>query len=96
MSTEATLIKQKLDQEIWASRIPSDGIKLTVSIPSKDLVVYANALHSEPLLPIINNDATKSWELNHGIFPFQSVVFWWCGKEPLICPKETATPQLAG
>ncbi|MDP1634267.1 MAG: hypothetical protein Q8L69_06255, partial [Gallionellaceae bacterium] len=63
--------------EIWTSRLPSDGFKLTVSMPGKDIKVFAKALHFEKIVPILSNDVTKSWELKHGIFPFQSVIFWW-------------------
>lgn len=77
VATSSTLLKQKTDSEIWASRLPSDGFKLTVSMPNKDIQVSATALHSEKLAQILNNEVTKSWELKHGIFPFQSVVFWW-------------------
>lgn len=75
--TSASLLKQKADSEIWASRLPSDGMKLTVSMPSKDIKVFAKALHSEKLVSILDNNVTKSWELKHGMFPFQSIVFWW-------------------
>lgn len=75
--SSSILLKQKTDSEIWASRLPSDGFKLTISMPGKDIKVFASALHSEKLTPILNNEVTKSWELKHGMFPFQSVVFWW-------------------
>lgn len=77
VSTSSSLLKQKTDTEIWASRLPSDGFKLTVSMPNKDIKVFAKALHSEKLVPILDNKVTKSWELKHGVFPFQSIVFWW-------------------
>lgn len=84
--TKAELIKRKLDQELWTSRLPSDGIKLTVTVPMKDLEVDAHALHLEEVKPILDTEVTKSWELRHGIFPFQSVVFWWHPKQTLTCP----------
>lgn len=80
VASSSTLLKQKTDSEIWASRLPSDGFRLTISMPSQDISVSASALHFEKLVPILNNDVTKSWELNHGIFPFQSVIFWWHSK----------------
>lgn len=84
--TEATLVKRKLDQEIWTSRVPSDGLKLMVTIPSQDLEVFAHANHPEDLEITLNNDGTKKWELNFGMLPFQSIAFWWRTKEPLRCP----------
>lgn len=83
--TSATLVKRKLDSEIWTSQLPSDGIKLTVSMPNKDIEVRAHASHSQPLVPVLDNDVTKSWELKHGIFPHQSVIFWWSPHTPLTC-----------
>jgi hypothetical protein len=77
VTSESTLLKLKTDSEIWSSRLPSDGIKLTVSMPSKDISVNASAIHSEKLVKILDNPVTKSWELKHGMFPHQSVVFWW-------------------
>lgn len=80
INTTASLLKQKTDSEIWASRLPSDGFKLIVSMPSKDIKVSATALHSESLVPLLNNEVTKSWVLKHGMFPHQSVIFWWHSK----------------
>lgn len=77
VATDSLLLKGRTDQEIWASRVPSSGTSLTVSIPGRDLKVMANALHSEQLQPVLNTDVTKKWELKHGMFPYQSVVFWW-------------------
>lgn len=77
ITSVSTLLKLKTDSEIWTSRLPSDGIKLTVSMPNKDINVNASAMHSEKLVKVLDNQVTKSWELKHGIFPHQSVVFWW-------------------
>lgn len=77
ISTHSKLVKQSTDVEVWASRIPSDGLELTVSTPSKELVVCASANHSAQLTTVIDNDVTKKWALQHGIFPYQSIMFWW-------------------
>lgn len=77
VSTHSRLLKQSTDVEVWASRIPSDGLELTVSTPSKELMVHASANHSEQLSTVIDNDVTKKWALPHGIFPYQSIMFWW-------------------
>ena len=77
VTTKSHLIKKATDVELWASRIPSDGLKLTVSTPTGKLDVCASANHSEALDVKINNEVTKKWDLPHGIFPFQSIMFWW-------------------
>lgn len=77
IATSAALLKQKTDSEIWASRIPSDGITITVSVPGRDLAVNAHALHRQELEPIMNTPVLKKWALRYGMFPYQSVVFWW-------------------
>jgi len=71
------LVKDKIDSEIWASRIPSDGLTLTVSTPTKNIKVNAKANHIEKIEHTLKNSATNTWELDHGIFPYQSIVFWW-------------------
>ena len=81
VSMNCHTIKRKLDAEVWASRIPSDGLILRVTMP-EGLHVKATANHSEPLeMDSIDNGKTHIWQLNHGIFPFQSVIFWWKATE---------------
>jgi hypothetical protein len=77
ISTKSNLLKKKMDSEIWCSRLPSDGLTLTVSTPSKGLVVNAIANHSEALDHVLNNHVTQKWILDYGIFPHQSIIFWW-------------------
>lgn len=77
IATKSTLIKKKTDQEVWCSRLPSDGLKLTVMTPSKLLTVRATANHSEKLKCLLRNPVTTKWELDFGIFPYQSITFWW-------------------
>lgn len=74
----AETIKQKLDMEVWASRLPSDGLRLRVSSPSS-ITVNATANHSQQLRKnsVGNKQHSITWELDSGIFPFQSVIFWW-------------------
>lgn len=79
--TKSMLIKNKVDSEIWCSRLPSDGLTLTVSTPTKGLTVQANANHSEKLRQTLNIDVTQRWELKFGIFPFQSIIFFWKPKD---------------
>ena len=84
--TDAELVKRDLDQEIWTSMLPSDGIELTVTVPAKNLEIKAHALHMEEVKVIQKNDSTTVWSLKHGMFPFQSVVFWWCPRQENRCP----------
>ena len=73
-------IKRKVDSEIWSSRIPSDGIKITVSSPPS-ITVKASANHSSKLNHSKRNDSniirSQEWSINTGIFPHQSIIFWW-------------------
>ena len=77
ITTKSSLLKKKTDSEVWCSRLPSDGLTLTVSTPSKGLIVNAFANHSEKLDHTLNNHVTQKWMLDYGIFPHQSIIFWW-------------------
>lgn len=72
----AKTIKRKLDSEVWASRLPSNGMTLTVRAP-RSIRVKAEANHSKELKHHRSANDTSVWELRHGIFPFQSLIFWW-------------------
>jgi len=78
--TKYATIKRKTDSEIWASLIPSDGIKIAISSPPS-IQVKASANHSTKLIHSLissTNIITKQeWSINTGIFPHQSVIFWW-------------------
>ena len=62
--------------EVWSTRIPSDGLTLSVRHPT-NLQVDATANHSQKLDPLLSQPNIHKWKLDHGMFPFQSVVFWW-------------------
>lgn len=70
-----TTIKRKIDSEVWASRLPSDGIRVIVRAP-ENLEIHCKANNSHMMKKV----STNFWELNHGIFPHQSIVLWWNGK----------------
>ena len=77
IAMNCTTTKRKVDTENWASRIPATGLKLSVTSPD-GVDVRAVSNHSENLRAYHGvNRNTRVWELNHGIFPFQSVIFWW-------------------
>lgn len=70
-------VKRKTDMEVWSSRIPSDGLTLEISAPDS-IKINAKANHSTALNYVRNNSGKRHrWELEGGIFPFQSVIFWW-------------------
>lgn len=93
VSTLSHLVKKATDVELWASRIPSDGLELTVSTPDRNLRVCAHANHSMKLVPVMSNGVTSKWTLQHGIFPYQSLMFWWLPKEAL--EKPASSPKTA-
>lgn len=69
-------VKRKTDMEVWASRLPSEGLTLRVSAP-KDVQVHATANHSQKLTEDSSNQGRSIWTIDHGIFPYQSIIFWW-------------------
>jgi hypothetical protein len=74
-------IKRKLDMEVWSSRFPSAGLTLRITAPSA-IKVHATANHSEELSESkMGGGKLTIWELDHGMFPFQSVIFWWNAEE---------------
>jgi hypothetical protein len=80
VSIRGKTVKRKTDMEVWASRLPSDGMKLQVVAPPT-IRVNAVANHSSSLTyEVLDNGQTHVWELERGIFPFQSIIFWWNAK----------------
>ncbi|SCY30997.1 hypothetical protein [Nitrosospira sp. Nsp13] len=94
---QASSVKLQTDMEVWASRIPSDGIIFRVSAP-ESLEIDAKANHScvishEPY----PNGTFHVWELKHGIFPHQSIVFWWSPKVqkiPQVTTEDSVNPSV--
>ena len=80
VEVDSKTMKRMLDMEVWASRLPSTGMTIVVNSPP-GINVQANANHSQEL-SISPTQAGRSvtLELAHGIFPFQSIIFWWNGK----------------
>lgn len=90
ITTEMQIIKRNFDQEVWSSRLPSEGITLNVICPG-DLFVGASASHSQKLVGPINTGTSHKWTMSHGIFPYQSIAFWWYPKsfkEPITSSGE--------
>lgn len=81
VNAKASLVKQIEDAENWELKHPSDGIRVAVQANSKlNLKLHARARHSRPLGVRLNEENQKSWELNHGILPHQSISIWWSKK----------------
>ena len=79
VKTCAQTIKRSEDQEVWSSRIPSTGLVIKVKAP-KIIDLSAKANHSNPFPPTpdtTDRNGYAVWNLNHGIFPYQSIVLWW-------------------
>ncbi len=79
VKTCAQTIKRSVDQEVWSSRIPSTGLVIKVKAP-KIICLSAKANHSSPFPPTpdtTDRNGYAVWNLNHGIFPYQSIVLWW-------------------
>jgi len=80
-------IRRKTDQEVWSSRLPSNGMTIRVHCPPS-VNVQANGNHSTELKyrKISNNSLAKiqEWSIDGGIFPYQSIIFWWQDSENLL------------
>lgn len=76
----AQMIKRRTDVEVWASILPSDGVTLRVLAP-REIEVKATANHFEELEgPVPGPKFEKRWKLHHGIFPYQSIIWWWTSR----------------
>lgn len=77
VSVSYQAVKQKVDMEVWSTREPTYRLKLKVSAP-EGLEVQAKANHSKDVACIRDGlPGCFEWNLPFGIFPHQSVVFWW-------------------
>lgn len=65
------------DQEVWSSTDPTDGVTFTVNTPDGDLTVLGDSMHSEALSTLQRNEVAVTWELRHGVFPYQGIYFRW-------------------
>lgn len=81
VSMSGQSVKRKIDSEVWASLIPSDGVTVTIEGP-EGLDIQCRPNHSKPfeIRPTPANINRKQFELNHGILPYQSIVAWWNGE----------------
>lgn len=86
VSMTAKILKRKVDAEIWASRFPSSDITVRIISPC-DISVMGTANHSQKLIERKMN-GKQIFELKHGIFPFQSIIFWWKDRPNATCVEE--------
>ena len=70
-------IKRREDGDTLSSILPSDGVELRVTTPNSDLEVFAAAKHHKKLVYVGDGSVNWEWELKSGIFPYQSIIFWW-------------------
>ncbi|MCQ8881697.1 hypothetical protein NQS96_07795 [Pseudoalteromonas shioyasakiensis] len=75
VEAKARTVKRIIDQEVWSSRLPSNGIRVTVEAPPH-FDVHCRANHSKPM----RKTGPNEWNLSYGMFPHQSIVLWWNGK----------------
>lgn len=70
--------KKSSDTEVWTTLSPTEGMELEVSYPV-GFEVGAKASHPEELVPSPPNKNVpkRTFKLDHGIFPYQGITFWW-------------------
>lgn len=76
ISSSCQTIKYARDVEIWSTLYPSDGITLNVSLDVR-LNVFAKCVNSGTLKQEVDQKHFKRWKLDNGMFPGQSLTFWW-------------------
>ncbi|WP_417447829.1 hypothetical protein [Idiomarina abyssalis] len=81
VSMSGQSVKRKIDSEVWASLMPSDGVIVSIEGPD-GLEIECRPNHSKQfeIRPTPKNINKKQFELNHGILPHQSIVAWWNGE----------------
>lgn len=74
----ATTFKRIEDTEVWTTLKPTENMELTVTHPP-EISVGAKSLHSRPAekQPINPKACRVEYKLNHGVFPYQGMTFWW-------------------
>jgi len=75
-----TTVKRKIDSEVWASVLPSDGVVVRIEAPT-DIELHCRANHSKSIVKCETHDAKmeRVWKLEHGMIPYQSIIVWWNG-----------------
>lgn len=80
VNMQGKTIKRKIDSESLSSLLPSESIRISVNAP-EGTDVQCNSNHSQDIKRMTPEQASLSvWELNYGIFPYQSFVIYWNGR----------------
>ncbi|KTG23615.1 hypothetical protein AWR38_06195 [Idiomarina sp. WRN-38] len=79
---QGTTVKRKIDSEVWASIVPSDGVVVRIEAPN-DIELNCRANHSKEIVFCEGHEQKQErvWKLEHGILPYQSIVAWWNGSK---------------
>lgn len=74
----ATTYKRIEDTEVWSTLKPTENMSLTVKHPCS-IKVGAKSLHSKPIIEQPSNPKAGrvEYKLEHGVFPYQGITFWW-------------------
>lgn len=94
ISSSCQTIKYVRDVEIWSTLYPSDGITLNVSLDVR-LNVFAKCVNSGTLKQEVDQKHFKRWKLDNGMFPGQSLTFWWSPVNPEPTQDEQKVPVCA-
>ncbi|MGO3422828.1 MAG: hypothetical protein ACTIMZ_10275 [Pseudoalteromonas distincta] len=83
VNMQGQLVKRDTDSELWSSLIPSDGVSLRVTSQIDGLDIDAKINNSQDLTVITfdKEAGVYHWDHTNGIFPYQSIVFWWSKRE---------------
>lgn len=79
---QGTTVKRKIDSEVWASIVPSDGVVVRIEAPN-NIELNCRANHSKEIVFCEGHEQKQErvWKLEHGILPYQSIVAWWNGSK---------------
>ena len=71
------------DTEVWTTLTPTEYMELEIGFPL-GIEVGAKSNHPEDLESDRQNPNVrrKKYKLNHGVFPYQGITFWWHKSKP--------------
>lgn len=74
----STTFKRIEDTEVWTTLTPTENMTVEISFPEKlEVGVRANHPKKAVMVPANPADNIVTYELTHGVFPFQGITFWW-------------------
>ncbi len=83
VKTRAHLIKEKSDNEVWSSLLPTISLEVIVDMQLDDLSWNINSLHSGNLKAIDGPDEgprgreKTTFRTQNPVLPYQGVLVWW-------------------